>query len=166
MGPDTGTENSRPRDGAPERTARRFRILVIRQPSFLAQTPPVTQSRRNFLKTAAAAAADPGDPAVRALILPLAAGRPLMEEFFTYQFIIWVWPILGAVGLGMAAYFTRRFVRAQEKGVEHQLELTDLRRRIELIEEALEASQRDVLRLETAQEFTNRLLTERVQSSL
>ena len=89
-----------------------------------------------------------------------------MEEFFTYQFIIWVWPILGAAGLGMAAYFTRRFVRAQEKGVEHQLELTDLRRRIELIEEALEASQRDVLRLETAQEFTNRLLTERVQSSL
>lgn len=89
-----------------------------------------------------------------------------MQEFFTYQFVTWVWPILTVAGLGTAAYFTRRFVRAHERGVDHQIELTDLRRRMEILEEALDASQRDVIRLETAQEFTNRLLTERVQSSI
>ena len=89
-----------------------------------------------------------------------------MEEVFTYQFVVWVWPMLGTMGPATAAYFTWRFARAHEKRVEHQLELTDLRRRMELIEEALDASQGDVLRLEAAQEFTNRLLTERVQSSL
>ena len=89
-----------------------------------------------------------------------------MEEFFTYQFIVWVWPILGTVGLATATYFARRFVRTREKAIENQLELADLRRRMMSIEEMLDVSQRDIMRLEAEQNFTNRLLAERVQSPL
>ncbi len=85
-----------------------------------------------------------------------------MEDFLRYQLIVWVWPMLGALGLGTAAYFAQRFARAQEKTGQHQRDVTELRQRMESIEEALDASQRDVARLETAQAFTNRLLTERV----
>lgn len=96
---------------------------------------------------------------------PLLADEQTVEEFFTYQFIVWVWPIIGAVGLGTFAYFARRYVRAHEKMHGPQSEIVELRQRIESLEEAIEASQADVARLATAQDFTARLLTDRLPTA-
>jgi hypothetical protein len=60
--------------------------------------------------------------------------------------------------LGGGFYFVRRYVRAVESRVVKDAELLEMRQRILALEESLDATQRDVERLEAAQEFTPRLL--------
>ena len=88
-----------------------------------------------------------------------------MEEFLTYQLIVWIWPILGTMGLGLLAYFARRFVRAHEATFLPPSDVKELLQRIESLEEALEASQADIARVSAAQDFTTRLLADRVPTA-
>jgi len=60
--------------------------------------------------------------------------------------------------LGGVFYFARRYVRAVESRVVKDAELLEMRQRIVTLEESLDATQRDVERLQAAQEFTTRLL--------
>lgn len=76
-----------------------------------------------------------------------------------------MWPTIVLAGMGTVAYFIRRYLRAMERRGEDRVALTHLSQRVEQLEDALDASQRDIVRLEAAQQFTSRLLTERVQSS-
>lgn len=63
--------------------------------------------------------------------------------------------------LGGGLYFARRLVRAVESRRNDESELLELRRRIASLEETNERTQRDVERLETSQDFTNKLLANR-----
>jgi hypothetical protein len=73
-----------------------------------------------------------------------------------------VWPALGAVALGTGAYLARRYVRAIERRGANDAEITELRQRLAVLEENADATRRDVDRLEAGQEFTTKLLAERV----
>jgi hypothetical protein len=61
--------------------------------------------------------------------------------------------------LGGGFYFVRRYVRAVESRGAKDAELLEMRQRISTLEDSLDATQRDVERLEAAQEFTTRLLS-------
>jgi Tfp pilus assembly protein PilO len=63
--------------------------------------------------------------------------------------------------LGGGFYFARRHVRALEHRSNDEGELTALRQRVARLEEALEGTQRDLERLETSHELTNRQLPSR-----
>jgi chromosome segregation ATPase len=67
--------------------------------------------------------------------------------------------------LGGGFYFARRHVRALERRARDESELAELRQRVAHLEEALDGTQRDVERLEAAQEFMNRLLAGRRSGS-
>jgi hypothetical protein len=63
----------------------------------------------------------------------------------------------GAV-LGGGAYAVRRFLRAYERRVGSETELTALRDRVTALEESLDAVQGSLERLSAGQEFTTKLL--------
>ena len=63
--------------------------------------------------------------------------------------------------LGGGFYFIRRLVRAAERRVDNQSELTELRARVAALEDGHETTRSDVERLEEGHEFTSRLLAER-----
>jgi hypothetical protein len=63
--------------------------------------------------------------------------------------------------LGGGFYFARRYVRAAEARGDREAALSELRARVQTLEDALDGTQRDVQRLEAAQEFTTRLLADR-----
>jgi hypothetical protein len=63
--------------------------------------------------------------------------------------------------LGGGFYFARRYVRAIEQRSGSEAELAELRERVNGLEDALDATRREVERLEGAQEFTTRLLAPR-----
>ena len=63
--------------------------------------------------------------------------------------------------LGGGFYFARRYVRAVEARTDKDAALNELRARVQTLEDALDGTQRDVQRLEAAQEFTTRLLADR-----
>lgn len=63
----------------------------------------------------------------------------------------------GAV-LGGGAYAVRRFLRAYERRVGAEAELTGLRERVSALEESLDAVQGSLERLTAGQEFTTKLL--------
>jgi hypothetical protein len=65
--------------------------------------------------------------------------------------------------LAGAFYFARRHVRALEARAGNDADVLELRARVKVLEEALDDTRRDVDRLETAQEFTTRLLGARVE---
>jgi cell division protein FtsB len=66
----------------------------------------------------------------------------------------------GAV-LGGGFYLARRYVRAVERRAGNESELVELRQRVAHLEDGLDDTRRDVERLESAQEFMNRLLAGR-----
>ena len=63
--------------------------------------------------------------------------------------------------LGGGFYLARRYVRALEARIDKEGALNELRARVQTLEDALDGTQRDVQRLEAAQEFTTRLLGDR-----
>jgi hypothetical protein len=63
--------------------------------------------------------------------------------------------------LGGGFYFARRYARALEGRTGHEAELVELRERVNALEDALDVTRREVERLETAQEFTTRLMAPR-----
>jgi len=86
-----------------------------------------------------------------------------MEQFINFV-VIFMWPVISVAGIGVAAYFGRRFAIAIERQGVNRQALTDLEARIIRLESDLEDSQRDVSRVEARQEFTTKLLGERIQS--
>jgi hypothetical protein len=66
--------------------------------------------------------------------------------------------------LGGGFYLARRYVRAVERRTSDESELAELRQRVARLEETLDDTVRDVERLDSAQEFTNRLLAGRPSS--
>ena len=69
--------------------------------------------------------------------------------------------VFWGVVLGGGAYAVRRFLRAYERRVGGEVELTALRDRVTTLEESLDAVQGSLERLTAGQEFTTRLLGER-----
>jgi hypothetical protein len=65
--------------------------------------------------------------------------------------------------LGGTFYFARRYIRAVERRTGGEAELAELRERVAGLEDALDVTRREVERLETAQEFTTRLLASRAE---
>jgi hypothetical protein len=74
------------------------------------------------------------------------------EYFLVTAIAFW-----GAV-LGGGAYAVRRFLRAYERRVGSETELTALRNRVTTLEESLDTVQGSVERLNAGQEFTTKLL--------
>jgi cell division protein FtsB len=85
-----------------------------------------------------------------------------MEEVFN-TFVGYLRPILPLLTLGTATYFVRRFIRAFERRTEVNADVAALRERLVQLEETSEATERDVMRLQAAQEFATRLLAERAR---
>ena len=75
-----------------------------------------------------------------------------MPIFLIAAFAFW-----GTV-LGGGFYFIRRYLKVLEARNTDAAQLTEMRARIDALEEAAEATQRDIERLGTGQEFTTRLL--------
>ncbi len=71
-------------------------------------------------------------------------------------------PLLPFLILGTTAYFARRYVRALEQRSHAQTELSELRARTAQLEEGLETTERDVMRIQAAQEFAAQLLSSRI----
>jgi hypothetical protein len=64
--------------------------------------------------------------------------------------------------LGTTAYFARRYVRALEHRSHAQTELNELRTRVAQLEDDLETAERDVMRVQPAQDFAAQLLSSRI----
>ena len=69
------------------------------------------------------------------------------------------------LAIGGGFYFARRFVGALERRADNKAELAELRARIAQLEEAQELTEREVLRVQTAQEFSTQLLATRIAGS-
>jgi cell division protein FtsB len=78
------------------------------------------------------------------------------EIFFTYLRLT-----LPLLTLGTGAYFVRRFIRAIEHRTEVNAEVAALRDRVTQLEETSDTTEREIMRLQAAQEFATRLLAER-----
>ena len=72
-------------------------------------------------------------------------------------------PLLALTG---GFYFAHRFVRALERRADGKAELTELRARVAQLEEAQELTERELLRVQTAQEFSTQLLGARMASAI
>ena len=72
--------------------------------------------------------------------------------FFAMAIVFW------GVVLGGGIYAVRRFLRAYERRVSSDAELTALRDRVTALEESLDAVQGSLERLNAGQEFTTKLL--------
>ena len=79
-----------------------------------------------------------------------------------YLFMEYLRPLFPFLVLGTTAYFARRGVRAFERRAEAQKELADLRARVAQLEEGLETTERDVLRLQAGQDFAAQLINNRI----
>jgi len=71
-------------------------------------------------------------------------------------------PLLPFLVLGTTAHFARRFVRAIEQRSHAKAELKELRERMAQLEENLETAERDVMRVQAAQDFAAQLLGNRI----
>ena len=71
-------------------------------------------------------------------------------------------PLLPFLVLGTTAYFARRYVRALERRSHAQTEVNELRARVAQLEEGLETAERDVMRVQAAQDFAAQLLSSRI----
>ena len=72
--------------------------------------------------------------------------------FFAIAIVFW------GVVLGGGIYGVRRFLRAYERRVSSETDLTALRDRVTALEESLDAVQGSLERLNAGQEFTTKLL--------
>ena len=82
--------------------------------------------------------------------------------FLLFDYLRPLWPFLI---LGSASYFAHRLVRALERRSDAGAELAELRGRVAQLEEEADATQRDVLRLQAAQDFATQLLSGRIADS-
>ncbi len=82
-----------------------------------------------------------------------------MEPLIAVGLTFWV----GVFGGGF--YFLRRYVRAVERRTNQNEAVADLRARVASLEEVVDGLRTDVERLETGQEFTTKLLTDRSRSA-
>ena len=73
--------------------------------------------------------------------------------------------LLPIFAFGAGVYFVRRFVIALERRASSNGELNELRARVAELEEAREVTDREVLRLQAANEFAVQLLAGRVQDA-
>jgi len=71
-------------------------------------------------------------------------------------------PLLPFLTLGTTAYFARRYGRALELRSHAQTELNELRARIAQLEDGLETAERDLMRVQAAQDFAAQLLSSRI----
>jgi hypothetical protein len=79
---------------------------------------------------------------------------------------VYFWPVL-ALGTAVAGgRLARRYIKAVEGRAEAKVEQAQLTARVAELEGALEEAHDAVTRLEAAQEFTTRLLSERVGERL
>jgi hypothetical protein len=78
------------------------------------------------------------------------------------QLMEYLRPLLPFLILGTTAYFARRVVRAVERSTETQRQLVDLRAQVAQLAEGLENTERDVMRLQAANDFAVQLLHGRV----
>lgn len=109
-------------------------------------------------------------PPFGAILAPRPASRStlritvadLTTSFSIVLYILWNLIIIG--GLGIGARLAYRAVRALERRRADSGSVNQLRARTEQLEEALDASQREVARLEAEQEFMNRLLSDRAEA--
>jgi cell division protein FtsB len=83
-----------------------------------------------------------------------------MEDAFNI-FFGYLTPMLPLLTLGTTAYFVRRIIRALERRTEVNAEVAALRERLTQLEETSDATERELMRLQAAQEFATRLLAER-----
>ena len=80
---------------------------------------------------------------------------------FQLAFVL-TWPLFLLAGLGGAAYLGLRAVRALERRGRAAPEVEALRERLELLEQQLEAQGEELRRVTEGQQFTERLLRDRV----
>ena len=71
------------------------------------------------------------------------------------------WPIMAVAALVVAARAATRYARAIEQRAGDRNALVELQERVGQLEEALDDARAQIARLEAAQEFTTRLLTDR-----
>lgn len=84
-----------------------------------------------------------------------------MSDILPFALIL-IWPLFLLVGLGFAGYLALRAVRALERRGRAAPELEALRERIELLEQQLESQGEELRRVTEGQQFTERLLSDRV----
>ncbi|MEO9224873.1 MAG: hypothetical protein ABI328_00680 [Gemmatimonadaceae bacterium] len=77
-----------------------------------------------------------------------------------------LWPAISVAGIGVGAYYAHRFTQTVERQGENRRAMEAMEDRIKRVEAALDESQRTIERIEAREEFTTRLLSERVRSSL
>lgn len=86
-----------------------------------------------------------------------------MDSFQSIAAItLYVLPIMVFV---VGVYFTRRFVRSFERRVELNTEIKEMRARVAELEDSHEVLERDVLRLQAANEFAVQLLGARLNDA-
>jgi hypothetical protein len=83
-----------------------------------------------------------------------------MEQAFNI-FITYLGLLFPLLALGTTAYFVRRFLRAYERRTEVNAELGTLRDRVAQLEDATDTAEREIMRLQAAQDFATRLLADR-----
>ena len=75
---------------------------------------------------------------------------------------VYFWPLLALGALATGGSLARRYIKAIERRAQERVEQAHLVTRVEQLEEALEEARDSLSRLEAGQEFTTRLLGERV----
>ena len=84
--------------------------------------------------------------------------------FFLLSYFLW--PVIGIAAIGVGAYYAHRFTQTVERQGENRRALAAIEDRMKELESALDESHRAIERIETREEFTTRLLSERVRSGL
>jgi len=74
------------------------------------------------------------------------------------------WPVMAVATLVLATRAATRYARAVEGRAEDRNTRADLQERVTQLEEALDDARAHIARLEAAQEFTTRLLTDRAEA--
>lgn len=87
-----------------------------------------------------------------------------MSEILPFALVL-IWPLFLLAGLGGAAYLGLRAVRALERRGRAAPEVEALRERLELLEQQLESQGEELRRVTEGQQFTERLLRDRVGTS-
>lgn len=80
-----------------------------------------------------------------------------MHRMFALLMINYVQPLFPLIVLVTTVYFLRRCLKVLDRRADAKAELTELRARVAQLEEAQNAVERDVTRLQAGQEFVSRL---------
>ncbi|MEO7043442.1 MAG: hypothetical protein ABI035_14360 [Gemmatimonadaceae bacterium] len=80
--------------------------------------------------------------------------------------LTFIWPAIAVAAIGVGAYYAHRFTQTVERQGENRRALAAVEDRIKELESALDESRQSIERIEAREEFTTRLLGERVRAQL